>query len=106
MKKNGNIINASACPELSEKLEMRSFSHVGEIIPIEKLHLPSAFYLTDLPYERISAKIEEYNSNGDFINPCKVKKANTGYQVIDCFDQFLAAQELNLAECRCLVVPN
>lgn len=104
MKKHGNIVSASSCPELSEKLEIRSFSPAGIIIPIEKLHLPSAFYLMDFPYERISAKVEEYNADGDFINPFKVKKAQTGYQLIDCFDQFLAAQELNLTECRCLVV--
>jgi len=103
IKKHGNVIDAGTCPALTERIEECSHTTAGVIIPIERIHIPSAFYLSDLPNDRIIAKVDEYNSYGDFLKPFKVKKTQTGYQLTDSYAQYLAAQELNLSECRCVI---
>ena len=105
-KNNGNIIDATNCAELLATFDNSNTTDIDVIVPIELIHLPSTFFLSDRRQDTIDAKVDEFNMYGDFIDPLKIKKGQTGYLLIDCFEQFLAAQELGLSECRCLVAPN
>ena len=48
--------------------------------------------------------IDEFYVNGDFLHPLSVKQTSSGYILEGDFEQFFAAQELNITECLCKVV--
>lgn len=52
--------------------------------------------------EAVQLKMDEYYANGDFLAPLPVKRVSNGIALAGNYEQFCAAQELSLSECRCI----
>ena len=69
------------------------------LLPLAEISLPNSFYTKELDEARIQRIIDEYYSNGDFLNPMEIKRTPSGYQLTSNFEQFRAALELGVSEC-------
>ena len=102
IKKNGNVILANHCiylEQINDKVKPEEL-----LLAIGDISIPSLYYMEEADDSETQCKIDEYYSNGDFLQPILVKKTPSGYLLKDCFSQFRAAQELNLSECLCRLI--
>lgn len=99
---NGKMIVAPDCDLLKDEVLETTSKEL--FLSIENISLPSAFYVKEFSNTTLQEKINEYYSNGDFLEPIEVKKTSKGYQLTGNFEQFKAAMELELSECLCRVV--
>ncbi len=102
IKKNGNVILAARCKlvqEPSVKLQKEEI-----LLSMNDISLPTAYYLDDYDMKAIQAKMDEYYRYGDFVLPLLVKRMSGGFILCDGFEQYRAAQELDIVECLCKIV--
>ena len=71
---------------------------------MDDISLPTAYYMQEQNAASVQSKIDEYFKHGDFLLPLIVEKRKRGYILREGFDQFSAAQELNISECLCQIV--
>ena len=74
------------------------------LISLDDISLPTTYYTEEQDRRIIQEKIEEYYKNGDFVHPLIVRKTSYGYILEGNYEQFRAAQELDITECICSVV--
>ncbi len=72
-----------------------------ELLSLDDISLPTAYYTEEHDRRKIQDKIDEYYKNGDFVHPLIVKKTSYGYILKGNYEQFRVAQELNITECIC-----
>ena len=99
IKNSGNVIRYDECQEIQTIKQESKTKTV--LIPLEEISLPSSYFLEECDELAVQKKIEEFYTNGDFLNPITVKCLPNGYLLKDDFAQFRAAQDLELKECLC-----
>ena len=97
IKANGKVIPAEQCKAIQRKVEYHTEDVI--LLPLAEISLPNSFYTKELVGARIQKRIDEYYSNGDFLNPMEIRRTPSGYQLTGDFEQFRAAMELELSEC-------
>ena len=100
IKKNGSVLSSINCSFL--KCNIGKPKQNEKILSLNSISLPSNYFMIDIDNSSIQAKIEEYYSHGDFLNPLEVVKKSSKYILHKKgFAQFRAAQGLNLSACLC-----
>ena len=102
IKKNGNVVKADQCRAVHEPLRKTQAKEL--LLSLDDISLPTAYYMVEQNREKVQERIDEYYKNGDFIRPLAVKRTPSGYILKGNFEQFRAAQELDITECLCCVV--
>ena len=102
IKKNGDVIKADQCEAIHSTIKKSRIKEL--LLALDDISLPTAYYMENQDREAVHDKIDEYYKNGDFIRPLIVKKTPAGYILNGNFEQFRAAQDLELKECLCEVI--
>lgn len=102
IKTNGVVVKSALCNEVHVTLGKTKAKEI--LLSIDNISLPTEYYLEEQNREAIQECIEEYYKNGDFIKPLTVKMTSNGYILKGNFEQFRAAQELDVTDCLCYVV--
>lgn len=102
IKKNGTVIKADQCEVIYHTIGNPKTK--GLLLALDDISLPTAYYMEDQDRTSVQDRIDEYYKNGDFIHPLAVKRTRAGYILKGNFEQFRAAQELELKECLCEVI--
>ena len=102
IKKKGQIIKSEQCTWIHRSVKKPMASEV--MISLDNISLPTAYYMDERNSDVVQKKIDEFYVNGDFLQPLTVKQTSSGYLLEGDFEQFFAAQELNITECLCKVV--
>ena len=104
IKENGNVVNARNSNLLfnnTNTYDIKSF-----LVSIDDISLPISYYADEYSKNSVQEYIDEYYRYGDFLNPFIVKKNGNGYELVDGFEQFRAALELDFVECVCCLSPS
>lgn len=102
IKKNGLVIKADQCNVIHETVRKPKAKEL--LLSLDDISLPTAYYMEEQNKAAVQDKIDEYYKNGDFIRPLIVRRTSSGYILKGNFDQFRAAQELDITECLCSIV--
>ena len=103
IKSNGNVITPEQCGIAHESITNTSKELL--LLSLNEISLPSDYYMKEESQDLFQEKINEYYKNGDFLNPLPVKRLKTGYILVNLYEQYRAAQDLNISECYCVLVP-
>ena len=103
IKKNGNVIMAAQCKVIHEKPGDPIAQEL--LLSLDDISLPTAFFMEESNRKAVQDKVDEYYKYGDFLQPLIVKRTRNGYILNDRFEQYRAAQELDINECLCKVLP-
>lgn len=102
IKKKGTVIESNQCEVINELERKPKAKEL--LLSLDDISLPTAYYTEEQDRRIIQEKIDEYYKNGDFVYPLIVKKTSCGYILKGNYEQFRAAQELDITECICSVV--
>ena len=102
IKKNGLVIKADQCNVIHETVRKPKAKEL--LLSLDDISLPTAYYMEEQNKAAVQDKIDEYYKNGDFIRPLIVRRTSSGYILKGNFEQFRAAQELDITECLCSIV--
>lgn len=102
IKKNGTVVKAEQCEAIHEAVRKPTSKEV--LLSLDDISLPTAYYMKEQDRTAVQKMIDEYYKNGDFIRPLMVERISSGYILKENFEQFRAAQELDITECLCFVV--
>ena len=102
IKANGVVVDSVQCTAVHETLRSTKAKEI--LLSLDDLSLPTKYYMEEQNRDAVQKYIEEYYKNGDFIRPLTVKKTSKGYILKGNFEQFRAAQELDITECLCCVI--
>ena len=101
IKKKGNVVKADQCEAIHETVRETQAKEL--LLSLDDISLPTAYYMEEQNKAAVQERIDEYYKNGDFIRPLTVKRTSSGYILKGNFEQFRAAQELDLTECLCII---
>ena len=102
IKKNGTVVKADQCEAIHEPIRKPKAKEL--LLSLDDISLPTAYYMEEQNRTAVQERIDEYYKNGDFIRSLTVKRTSSGYILKGNFEQFRAAQELDITECLCSVV--
>ena len=101
IKKYGSVIKADQCEAIHDIVKKPKSKEL--LLSLDDISLPTSYYMEEYDRVGVQDKIDEYYKNGDFIRPLIVNRTSNGYILKGNFEQFRAAQELNITECLCCV---
>lgn len=102
IKKKGTVVKADQCEAIHQTVSKPQAKEI--LLSLDDISLPTAYYMEEQNRSAVQEKIDEYYKNGDFIRPLTVKRTSSGYILKGNFEQFRAAQELDITECLCSVM--
>ena len=103
IKNNGNVIMADQC-EMIRKMPGESIA-TELLLSLDDISLPTAFFMEESDRKAVQEKVDEFYKHGDFLQPLVVRRTRNGYILSNQFEQYRAAQELDISECLCSVLP-
>ena len=102
IKKNGTVVKADQCEAIRETVRKTKAKEL--LLSLDDISIPKEYYMEEQNKAAVQERVDEYYKNGDFIRPLTVQRTPSGYLLKSGFEQFCAAQELDITECLCSVV--